>query len=601
MKLNKVAFAVASVLAIAAGAAQAGQIDSSSATLAKEVIWSDTQVVRAPSKAYTFGGDVDATVNEQRFQLQYTLSKGEWAVGTGNVIGAAATKDGAGLFDISASGLLKVNGKKLIDAIPNVIAKAFVPENEKNKLVINVTVPKGTELLRAPSWLLNAGSNTAQDNVGITKLFTVAGAVSCEPKDSALDIDFKQATTHSDSADVGDATAPGAEHTRSGSTNIARLLNFVQNLNFKVTPSGTASQIDSAQLRRKFVANSGNNGGTEHTLGTIELTRLANGLDLNYTNKYANKGAAVAPANFGAGDFNNAANGDNTGSVDLTTLKGLTVKVEGNMAQGSKLVLRDASGQIAATTELTAAANSATFELTEPADIVKVANGAKVVYVVKGTDYEIPDQGDFNVTVSLNKEAFVAGTSTNTDVDQPLSCLKQLTGLGNSGIKIDVRNYASYATFGDKGPATTLRIINNSESRTADLYAQMIYADGRYGPWGMVGTLAPRAAMNISNKDLEAKMVTAPKSDNPFGTGTVYTSASGSAVLKNSTGGGDRVRIMSNSGSTLRVQSYMVVGNTVLDTSNAQGVDFENGGSRVPSNAVDAQPVSQDAVNGISK
>jgi len=72
-------------------------------------------------------------------------------------------------------------------------------------------------------------------------------------------------------------------------------------------------------------------------------------------------------------------------------------------------------------------------------------------------------------------------------------------------------------------------------------------------------------------------------------------------VLKNSTGGGDRVRIMSNSGSTLRVQSYMVVGNTVLDTSNAQGVDFENGGSRVPSNAVDAQPVSQDAVNGISK
>jgi len=464
-----------------------------------------------------------------------------------------------------------------------------------------VTVPKGTPLLRAPSWLLNAGSNTAQDNVGITKLFTVAGAVSCEPKDSALDIDFKQATTHSDSADVGDATAPGAEHTRSGSTNIARLLNFVQNLNFKVTPSGTASQIDSAQLRRKFVANSGNNGGTEHTLGTIELTRLANGLDLNYTNKYANKGAAVAPANFGAGDFNNAANGDNTGSVDLTTLKGLTVKVEGNMAQGSKLVLRDASGQIAATTELTAAANSATFELTEPADIVKVANGAKVVYVVKGTDYEIPDQGDFNVTVSLNKEAFVAGTSTNTDVDQPLSCLKQLTGLGNSGIKIDVRNYASYATFGDKGPATTLRIINNSESRTADLYAQMIYADGRYGPWGMVGTLAPRAAMNISNKDLEAKMVTAPKSDNPFGTGTVYTSASGSAVLKNSTGGGDRVRIMSNSGSTLRVQSYMVVGNTVLDTSNAQGVDFENGGSRVPSNAVDAQPVSQDAVNGISK
>jgi len=34
MKLTKVAFAIASVLAVAAGSAHAGQIDSSSATLA---------------------------------------------------------------------------------------------------------------------------------------------------------------------------------------------------------------------------------------------------------------------------------------------------------------------------------------------------------------------------------------------------------------------------------------------------------------------------------------------------------------------------------------------------------------------------------------
>jgi hypothetical protein len=600
MKLNKVAFAVASVLAIASGAAQAGQIDSSSATLAREVIWNDAQVVRAPSKAYSFSGDVDATKNEQRFQLQYTLSKGEWAVGTGNVIGAAAA-DGAGLFDISASGLLMVNGQALNTAIQNVIAKAFVPANEKNKLVINVTVPKGTPLLRAPSWLLNAGSNTAQDNVGITKLFTVAGAVSCSPTDSALDIDFKQATTHSDSANVGDATAPGAEHTRTGSTNTARLLNFVQNLNFAFTPSGTASQIDSAKLRTQFVLSS-NNTVKEHTLGTVKLARLANGLDLDYTKKYANTGAPVSPATFVAGDFNNAVGAVNVGEVDLAATNGLTIKVDGAMAKGSWLELRDATGTLISTlktTPLAAAASTATLNVTTKEDVAAVANGAKVVYVVDGFN-EIPDQGDFSVTASLNKEAAGSGVTTG-DFDQNLSCNKPLTGLGNSGIKIDVRNYASYATFGDKGPATTLRIINNSESRTADLYAQMIYADGRYGPWGMVGTLAPRAAMNISNKDLEAKMENAPKSDNPFGTGTVYTSASGSAVLKNSTGGGDRVRIMSNSGSTLRVQSYMVVGNTVLDTSNAQGVDFENGGSRVPSNAVDAQPVSQDAVNGISK
>jgi hypothetical protein len=592
MKLNKVAFAVASVLAIASGAAQAGQIDSSSATLAKEVIWNDAQVVRAPSKAYTFGGDVDATVNEQRFQLQYTLSKGEWAVGTGNTILATNT-----LTDATA--VLKVNGGPLPSGV---IAKAFVPTTDKTKLIINVTVPVGTRLA-APSWLLNVGTDTALNNIGITKLYTVAGAVSCSPTDSALDIDFKQATTHSDSAAVGDPTAPGAEHTRTGSTNTARLLNFVQNLNFAFTPSGTASQIDSAQLRYKFVTTLTNVGGTEHTLGTVKLARLANGLDLDYTHKYANTGTPVSPATYVALDFNNTAGAVKSGDVDLAATNGLTIKVDGAMAKGSWLELRDAvTGTLISTlktTPLAAAASTATLNVTSPADVMAVANGAKVVYVVAGTS-EIPDQGDFSVTASLNKEAAASGVTTG-DFDQNLTCTNPLTGLGNSGIKIDVRNYASYATFGDKGPATTLRIINNSESRTADLYAQMIYADGKYGSWGLVGSLAPRASMNISNKDLEAKMVNAPVSANPFGTGTVYTSASGSAVLKNTGGAGDRVRIMSNSGSTLRVQSYMVVGNTVLDTSNAQGVDFENGGSRVPSNGVDAQPVSQDAINGISK
>ena len=33
----------------------------------------------------------------------------------------------------------------------------------------------------------------------------------------------------------------------------------------------------------------------------------------------------------------------------------------------------------------------------------------------------------------------------------------------------------------------------------------------------------------------------------------------------------------------------------------AQGVDFENSGSRVPTNAIDAQPVSQDAINGLAR
>ena len=83
MKLTKVAFAIASVLAVAAGSANAGQIDSSSATLATEVIYSNAQVVRAPSKSYSFAGDIDARTNEQRLQLQWKLSGTalQWALG----------------------------------------------------------------------------------------------------------------------------------------------------------------------------------------------------------------------------------------------------------------------------------------------------------------------------------------------------------------------------------------------------------------------------------------------------------------------------------------------------------------------------------------
>jgi hypothetical protein len=107
----------------------------------------------------------------------------------------------------------------------------------------------------------------------------------------------------------------------------------------------------------------------------------------------------------------------------------------------------------------------------------------------------------------------------------------------------------------------------------------------------------------MSNKEIEALLVNAPAATNPFGTGTVYTQTAGTAVVTGPKAGtGDRLRIVSTTGSTLRVQSYMVVGNMVLDTSNAQGVDFEGtANDRTPTTAIDAQPVSQDAINGLSK
>ena len=83
----------------------------------------------------------------------------------------------------------------------------------------------------------------------------------------------------------------------------------------------------------------------------------------------------------------------------------------------------------------------------------------------------------------------------------------------------------------------------------------------------------------------------------------MYTKADGNAVVANTQGQfGDRVRIVSTTGTTIRVQSYMVVGSSVIDTSNAQGVDFENTkAGRVPNGQIDAQPISQDAIKGLAK
>ena len=118
MKLTKVAFAIASVLAVAAGSANAGQIDASSTTLATEVIYANTQVVRAPSKSYTFAGAVDARNNEQRLQLQWKLSGTalQWALGqAGGDVNFGA--NGQGIVPLpAAQTLLRVSGTNAANA-----------------------------------------------------------------------------------------------------------------------------------------------------------------------------------------------------------------------------------------------------------------------------------------------------------------------------------------------------------------------------------------------------------------------------------------------------------------------------------------------------
>ena len=137
-----------------------------------------------------------------------------------------------------------------------------------------------------------------------------------------------------------------------------------------------------------------------------------------------------------------------------------------------------------------------------------------------------------------------------------------------------------------------MRIINNSDTRTADVWAQLIHQDGKIGNSGkIIDALAPRAVMNMTAAQIEAKLTTAPNAV------TAANNGAGAAAV--SANGAPRLRITSNSGSTLRVQNYLFNSNTgaIFEASASQGVDFEGTASRAP--ASEGQYQDQDANSGI--
>ena len=615
MKLSKIAFAVASVLAIASGVSQAGQIDSSSATLATEVIVNNAQVVRAPSKTYSFAGDIDARTNEQRLQLQYSLSKGTWAVGVGTEFAAVSTLTAFPidtLLTLTATDAANVPISNMAGMATAPTLAAFLSADQKT-LLINITIPANPvpgQYLKNPKFTLNALDLGAGDNVGVNGLFTVAGAVACPAPDANVDISFKHFTNHNGNTDVLSVASPDSEHLRVGSTNDARLFNFTQNLTFSFTPAANSSRTDAAFLNQRLLGNNFTTlpanqplGAaavapvTRHLMGSVKTNLRSNGLDLDYIKTYGN---ADVTAGFAAIDFDAA---DDIGNQinGLIEMKDFTVDVTipATWPAGTVVHLSNPAGGAAIGTAVTTTAGQTAvkFTITAAANAALLATGANLWADFPGNSL-IPQTSPVPTVVTLTKDATLVAPDRR---EQNNTCSGTLTGIGG-GIKIDVRNYASYATFGATGPSTTVRIINNSESNAADVFGQMIYANGTYGPSGKIAQLAPREALNLSNQAIEALLTTAPAASNPFGASTVYTSTAGNAVVTApKAGSNDRLRIVSNTGTTLRVQSYMVVGSTVIDTSNAQGVDFENSGDRVPTNALDAQPVSQDAINGLSK
>lgn len=627
MKLSKVALAIAGVLAVAAGSAQAGQINSSSSTLATEVIYSNAQVVRAPSNTYSFAGDIDARTNEQRLQLQYTLTKGTWAhAASGQVFPAVNTL-------VNGSALLGVNYLDQTNANKTALpagstVQAFLSADAK-QLVFNITIPAATDLLKTPIFTINAGDTLGTNNVGLSGLLDVAGQTACVAPDSETFINFKHFTNHAGNTTILVNASPDSEHLRVGSTNEGRILSFTQNLRFDFTPSSKPGLTDASTINTTMRGNNwegqnqigtstaivppaiGAAPASQYYLGYVKLSQRSNGLDTDYVHTYGDSASPfVATAPFIAADFVAAGTGtaaNNVGEVEFASYT-VTLALPAAWPTGTAVVVTNGA-TATPLTDVTATLDPATrkkitIAATSAAGAAALSNGAYVFAQFDGQN-AIPQTGAITAEAAIVKAPAAA---TTFFAEQNNVCPGTFTGIGG-GIKIDVRNYATHAKFGATGgPSSSIRVINNSESQSADVYGQIIYANGKYGPWGKLADVAPRAVVNLSSQQIEALLTNAPATTNPFGSGTVYTAEAGSAVIANDTAGtGDRLRIVSNTGSTLRVQSYMALGNMVMDTSGGQGVDFEAGtgglanNNRVPDNALDSQPVSQDAINGLGR
>jgi hypothetical protein len=115
MKQKQLSILAASlVAAFAANVASAGNIQSSSVAIAREVITDDAQSVTAPMITYRFQGDVDATSQAQTFQVQLKLTNGgAWNTATANSVVLVDGRSTPTAPDLAVTPLISPDGSTL--------------------------------------------------------------------------------------------------------------------------------------------------------------------------------------------------------------------------------------------------------------------------------------------------------------------------------------------------------------------------------------------------------------------------------------------------------------------------------------------------------
>jgi len=601
----------------ATGGAYAGQIQSSSVAIAREVITSNAQTVLAPSIAYRFSGDVDARVQDQRFQVQFSVAAGAWAT--------APTATAISLSDGVSGNILDQNaaGDYTVDSV------GLSTDSKTVWATVTVKNATGVKLVKQPLISINVTSNTVTGITGVNVaaargtvngLFTVAGDLVADyaaanaaapwtangcAANPVIPVSFKHYTALSNPAAIAtDANATPDEHTRGGATNTATLITLPTNLKITVTSTTGDARINVAGSNLNFTGTSvgtltsWTGSPTVVSLGRIALSNAGTGYDSNLANQYL--------LTAGPGILNNVATAvANSGTVEATRMDVLVSATNGVVTGGTLYLASDTActGVVVGSATAAFAAGATSGTPTVPTGVILGTFGVAgttpvyVCYGVTGVTTPIPNS-NFSAKVTLVKAA--AGPNLN---EQNNVCGGNLYSLGG-GVKIDVRMYMNSAFAAANGGLTSvIRLINNNETRAVDVWGQIIHADGTYGPWGLlskglnVGSataldkLAPRQAVNLLASQVDALLTSAPAH---------ATAANNGSATPKATDLGSRLRITSNAGSTLRVQNYIYnpATKTFFEASSTQGVDFEGTADRAP--ASEGQYQDQDAQKGLN-
>ena len=571
---------IGALAGVAAMGAQAGQIQSSSVSIAREVITSNTQAIASPTISYRFNGDVDARVQTQTFQVQLKLLSGKWA-SAGNATSIAVTDGVSGAAWTQGTGATQFS----------VIGQDLSTDKTILFATIQVTA-NAANLLKQPLVTFSAAATKPTIN-GLYDVVKEIGKCDTAVYNAQVEVSHFVGLSSPAAIAVNGVNGVADEHVRAGAQNTGTLIVFPTNILVKWAAADGNAKIDVTSSQTKFTGTASGTlpsyvNATVANLGKVTLVQNASGYDADLANVYSLAGGATTTP--GIDEKATAALTD--GEVEAKSFD-VVVTPSNGFAVGSVVSLAKTADCAAANMVVNSAAFNATtavgaVTLSVPTTVNQLGFGNTgtgplyVCYTVDGSNV-IPGSA-FTVTGTLTKAAAGAGLNEQNEF-----CDGSLYPLGGS-VKIDVRNYFNSK---DSVWASQIRLINPDEIRTVDVYGQLIQKDGKYGPYGKLATLAPREAKNMLATEIDALLKTAPAH--------ATAANNGDSTVQATEGHGARLRITSPNAQTLRVQNYLYNKNDpskFLEASGSQAVDFSGSTDRAP--ASEGQYQSQDAWLGLN-